>query len=98
MPQAGGLVEARTRARTPPRRARRPPTRPARRTAAGTRRRPKPCVRMYGGDAAMTVPQPGIFAQGTRSHAYLEFDVRPAADPDGVLTALRSLREPPVTS
>jgi putative iron-dependent peroxidase len=46
----------------------------------------------------MTVPQPGIFAQGTRSHSYLEFDVRADVDPDDVLTALRSLREPPVTS
>ena len=53
---------------------------------------------MYGRDVAMTVPQPGIFAQGTRSHYYLEYDVRPGADPDGVFAALRSLREPPVTS
>ena len=53
---------------------------------------------MYGRDVAMTVPQPGIFAQGTRSHHYLEYDVLPGADPDAVLAALRSLREPPVTS
>ena len=46
----------------------------------------------------MTVPQPGIFAQGTRAHYYLEYDVRPGADPDDVLAALRSLREPAVTS
>jgi putative iron-dependent peroxidase len=46
----------------------------------------------------MTVPQPGIFAQGTRAHYYLEYDVLPDADPDAVLAALRSLREPPVTA
>ena len=27
----------------------------------------------------MAVPQPGIFAQGTRSHYHLEFDLRPGA-------------------
>lgn len=46
----------------------------------------------------MTAPQPGIFAQGTRAHYYLEYDVRPDAAPEVVLEALRSLREPPVTA
>lgn len=46
----------------------------------------------------MATPQPGIFAFGTRSHYYLEYDVDPQSDPDDVLEALRALREPPVTS
>ncbi|HUP85996.1 MAG TPA: Dyp-type peroxidase [Acidimicrobiales bacterium] len=46
----------------------------------------------------MTAPQPGIFAQGTRAHYYLEYDLQPNASPDAVLRALRSLREPPVTA
>lgn len=46
----------------------------------------------------MSTAQPGIFAQGTRSHLYLEFDLRPGADPEVVLDALKALREPPVTA
>lgn len=46
----------------------------------------------------MTAPQPGIFAQGTRAHYYLEYDVQPNAAPEATLAALRSLREPPVTA
>jgi putative iron-dependent peroxidase len=46
----------------------------------------------------MSTAQPGIFAQGTRSHYFLEYDLRPDADPDVVLAALRALREPPVTA
>ena len=46
----------------------------------------------------MATPQPGIFAFGTRSHYYLEYDIDPTADPDDVLASLRSLREPPVTA
>jgi putative iron-dependent peroxidase len=46
----------------------------------------------------MTTAQPGIFAQGTRAHYYLELDVLPGADPDAVLAALAALREPPVTA
>lgn len=42
--------------------------------------------------------QPGIFAQGTRAHYYLEFDVRSDADPDAVIKALSHLRTPAVTS
>jgi putative iron-dependent peroxidase len=44
--------------------------------------------------------QPGIFAQGTRSHYYLEYDVRPdrEAAVDDVAAAIGSLREPAVTA
>jgi putative iron-dependent peroxidase len=45
----------------------------------------------------MAVPQPGIFAQGTRSHYHLEFDLRPDATDDAICAALQGLREPPVT-
>jgi putative iron-dependent peroxidase len=45
----------------------------------------------------MAVPQPGIFAQGTRSHHHLEFDLRAGASDDAVRAALAGLREPPVT-
>jgi putative iron-dependent peroxidase len=45
----------------------------------------------------MAVPQPGIFAQGTRSHYQLEFDVRPDAGDADICTALGGLREPAVT-
>lgn len=46
----------------------------------------------------MRTPQPGIFAQGTRAHYYLELDLRPDAPTDAVRGALAALREPPVTS
>ena len=46
----------------------------------------------------MSTPQPGIFAQGTRSHRHLEFDVRPGVAADAVLDALRGLRQPSVTA
>jgi putative iron-dependent peroxidase len=46
----------------------------------------------------MAVPQPGIFAQGTRSHYHLEFDLRPGADDAGICEALGRLREPSVTA
>jgi putative iron-dependent peroxidase len=46
----------------------------------------------------MARPQPGIFAQGTRSHYHLEFDLLPAATDDAVVAALHGLREPPVTA
>jgi len=44
------------------------------------------------------VPQPGIFAQGTRSHHHLEFALRPDATDAEVLGAVRGLREPQVTA
>jgi porphyrinogen peroxidase len=46
----------------------------------------------------MARPQPGIFAQGTRSHYHLEFDLRPGAGDHAVVAALGGLREPPVTA
>jgi putative iron-dependent peroxidase len=42
----------------------------------------------------MNAPQSGIFALGTASHAYLEFDAAPAAD---IVGAVASLREPRTT-
>jgi putative iron-dependent peroxidase len=43
-------------------------------------------------------PQPGIFAQGTRSHYHLEFDLRPGVADDEICRALGGLREPSVTA
>jgi putative iron-dependent peroxidase len=43
-------------------------------------------------------PQPGIFAQGTRSHYHLEFDLRPEATDAQICAALGGLREPSVTA
>jgi putative iron-dependent peroxidase len=45
----------------------------------------------------MAVPQPGIFAQGTRSHYHLELDLRPDATDERIRAGVRGLREPPVT-
>jgi putative iron-dependent peroxidase len=45
----------------------------------------------------MATPQPGIFAQGTRSHYHLEFDLAPGADPATVGACVERLREPHVT-
>ncbi len=45
----------------------------------------------------MPLPQPGIFALGTNSHAWLEFDVAAGADPAKAVTAASSLREPRTT-
>src|SRR4051794_18320037 len=39
-------------------------------------------------------PQAGIFALGTASHAYVEFDLRPGAQPRELLVRLADLREP----
>jgi putative iron-dependent peroxidase len=46
----------------------------------------------------MARPQPGIFAQGTRSHYHLEFDLRADATDDAIACALQALREPAVTA
>jgi porphyrinogen peroxidase len=46
----------------------------------------------------MPTPQPGIFAQGTRTHRHLEFDLRPGVGPEAALDALRGLRQPSVTA
>jgi putative iron-dependent peroxidase len=46
----------------------------------------------------MAVPQPGIFAQGTRSHYHLEFDLRAGVTDEQIRAALGGLREPAVTA
>ncbi len=46
----------------------------------------------------MRSAQPGIFAQGTRSHHYLELDVRAGADRQALCEALGRLRQPQVTA
>src|SRR5215468_2731537 len=45
----------------------------------------------------MRSPQSGIFALGTSSHAYLEFDAVGGRDPRELVTAVASLREPRTT-
>jgi len=44
----------------------------------------------------VATPQPGMFAQGTRSHYHLEFDLAPGADPAAVAGCVARLREPAV--
>ena len=46
----------------------------------------------------MITPQPGIFAQGTRSQYHLEFDVKAGTKPTAVAAAVAHLREPLVTA
>jgi porphyrinogen peroxidase len=48
--------------------------------------------------SAPATAQPGIFAQGTRSHRHLEFDARAGVEPGAVLDALHGLRQPSVTA
>ena len=45
----------------------------------------------------MSTPQGGIFALGTGSHAYLEFDARAAEEGPALVEAVCSLREPRTT-
>ena len=45
----------------------------------------------------MGSPQPGIFALGTNSHAYLELDLAPGAQPLDAVALVASLREPRTT-
>lgn len=45
----------------------------------------------------MNTPQSGIFALGTASHAYLEFDLQPGKDGLALVTAMADLREPRTT-
>ena len=45
----------------------------------------------------MATPQGGIFALGTASHAYLEFDLRSGRDGPGLVSAITALREPRTT-
>jgi porphyrinogen peroxidase len=44
-----------------------------------------------------TAPQAGIFALGTASHAYLEFDIRPGVEAHALVDAVTGLREPRTT-
>ncbi len=46
---------------------------------------------MHGGQA-------GIFALGTGSHSYLEFDLKPGVEPMQMVCAIASLREPSITT
>ena len=45
----------------------------------------------------MSMHQSGIFALGTTSHAYVEFDLRPGADGRTLAVAIANLREPRTT-
>ncbi len=47
--------------------------------------------------ALQAVPQTGIFALGTMSHAYLEFDARPGLAAAALVETVASLREPRTT-
>jgi porphyrinogen peroxidase len=46
----------------------------------------------------MATAQPGVFAQGTRSHRHLEFDLSDRVDAATVLPALAALRQPSVSA
>src|SRR6266566_4896999 len=45
----------------------------------------------------MSTPQSGIFALGTASHTYLEFDLRAPADGRALVGVVAGLREPRTT-
>ena len=45
-----------------------------------------------------TLPQFGIFAQGTQAHHFLEFDLRPGVSPTAALPSFRRLRTPDVSA
>src|SRR5882762_3495710 len=45
----------------------------------------------------MASPQTGIFALGTASHAYLEFDLRPSVDAASAVALVARMREPRTT-
>ena len=45
----------------------------------------------------MSTPQSGIFALGTASHSYVEFDVRPHIEPRDLVKAVANLRQPRTT-
>jgi hypothetical protein len=46
----------------------------------------------------MDTPQGGIFALGTASHAYLEFDLRSAPDGAALVRGISALHESPPTT
>jgi putative iron-dependent peroxidase len=48
--------------------------------------------------APFTLPQFGIFAQGTHSHHFLEFDLKPDVTPGRAVAAFRELRTPDVSA
>lgn len=48
-------------------------------------------------DSAVTTPQGGIFALGTSSHSYLEFDLRPRTEARTLVAAMADVREPHTT-
>jgi hypothetical protein len=43
---------------------------------------------------SFTLPQFGIFAQGTDAHHFLEFDLRPGVTPTDAMASFRRLRAP----
>jgi putative iron-dependent peroxidase len=49
------------------------------------------------GDDNLSTPQSGIFALGTASHAYVEFDRRADAGDEALVRAIANLREPRTT-
>jgi putative iron-dependent peroxidase len=53
---------------------------------------------MDKGGMSMRVAQSGIFALGTGSHSYLEFDLLKSADPLAMVKAIANLREPRTTT
>ena len=44
--------------------------------------------------ASFTLPQFGIFAQGTPAHHFLELDLKPGVMPEQAVSAFRELRTP----
>ena len=60
-------------------------------------RRPLDDSRAAVHDRPVSTPQSGIFALGTASHAYLEFDARNRETPQELVGAIASLREPRTT-
>lgn len=48
--------------------------------------------------SSMLLPQPGIFAQGTRAHYFLEFDLRPGVAAATALASFRRLRAPELSA
>src|SRR5215472_12244865 len=53
---------------------------------------------IFAGGRTMHVAQSGIFALGTGSHSYLEFDLLESADPVALVQAIATLREPRTTT
>lgn len=51
-----------------------------------------------GGTGGFTLPQFGIFAQGTHAHHFLEFDLKQDATPKRAVSAFRELRTPDVSA